>query len=249
VTADVLVRLSEISPEPVALRQLARTLGVPRSTLHRVLQTLKGKGMVDQIEGAGYVIGEVALGLGGGKRLRELPHLAEPVLDDVYRQIGETVNLAIPHADSMLVVAARQSSEPLRMVSVVGEQNPFHCSGLGKAYLASLEEEAVRRLLPRLRLTPETPRTIVERSLLLQELEATRRRGFALDDEESVDGVRCVAAAIHAHPGPVVGALSVSAPVSRFDLETINRLGPLIARAAASISALLGAPPATTPSA
>src|SRR5262245_53721597 len=90
IAADVLVTLSLRAPNGIQLRELARSLNTPRSTLHRVLQTLEAKGMVKRVDGAGYLIGEETRRLGTRFRLKELPRVAAPILEEVHRETGES---------------------------------------------------------------------------------------------------------------------------------------------------------------
>jgi IclR family transcriptional regulator, acetate operon repressor len=242
IAADVLVVLSLTAPSGIQLRELARALNTPRSTLHRVLQTLEAKGMVKRVEGAGYLIGDETRRLGSRFRLKELPRVAAPILDEVHRETGESVNLAVAEDDAMVVVASVHSSERLRTVTSVGTRDLLHASALGKAYLSALPDEELRRALKGTLAAP-TPGTIVNRAALLKELTTTRARGFAIDDEESVVGVRCVGAAIFGEDGAPVGAISVMGPTSRLRLEDVQDISRPLVRAARQLSGLMGASP------
>ena len=241
ITVDVLVSLASTNRPGGSLRQLSEQLGVPRSTLHRILQTLEAKKIVERAGSAGYRLSEGFVELGLRHRIANLPRLAEPVLRELHERTGETVNLAVPHEGAMLVVATVQSAERLRMVSWDGMRDLFHASALGKSYLAALHDDELEEMLGDLPLTRNTPRTIVDRAQLLQEIERIRRAGFAVDEGESVEGVRCVGAAIRAEGGRVVGAISVSSPASRLPESVVARIGQVVARAAENISLLVGA--------
>jgi IclR family acetate operon transcriptional repressor len=239
IAADVLVVLSLTAPSGIQLRELARSLNTPRSTLHRVLQTLEAKGMVKRVEGAGYLIGDETRRLGSRFRLKELPRVAAPILDEVHRETGESVNLAVAEDDAMVVVASVHSSERLRTVTTVGTRDLLHASALGKAYLSALPDEELRRALKGTLAAP-TPGTIVNRTALLKELRTARARGFAIDDEESVVGVRCVGAAIFGEDEAPVGAISVMGPTSRLRLEDVQDISRPLVRAARQLSGLMG---------
>jgi IclR family acetate operon transcriptional repressor len=239
IAVDVLITLSLKAPLPLRLRELARLLGIPRSTIHRVLQTLEAKGMVTRVDSAGYLIGEETRHLGTLYRIKELPRIAEPILQEVHAQTGESVNLAIAQDDAMLIIATVQSSERLRTVSTVGTRDPFHASALGKAYLAALADEHLTKL--KMPLIALSPKTITTRATLLRDLQRSRERGFSIDDEETLLGVRCVGAAILGEGKAPIGALSVMGPTSRLRPKEMKTMGTLVVRAAARISGLLGA--------
>lgn len=240
IAADVLVTLSLTAPNGIQLRELARLLNTPRSTLHRVLQTLEAKGMVKRVDGVGYLIGEETRRLGSRYRLKELPRVAEPILEEVHRETRESVNLAVAQDDAMVVVASIHSSERLRTVTTVGTRDLLHASALGKAYLSALPDDQLRRALKGTLAAP-TPRTIVNRTALLKELRRSRARGFAIDNEESVMGVRCVGAAIFGEDDAPVGAISVMGPTSRLRLEDVEDVSRSVVRAAGRLSGLIGA--------
>jgi len=238
-TVDVLMELSANSPTPLQLRHMARLLRVPRSTLHRVLQTLKAKGMVRQVDGTGYVLGDGVLKLTSHYRLSILPQIADPIVQRLYRQTAETVNLAVPRGNAMRIVHSVESSEALRMVSYVGKYDALHASAVGKSYLAALPDQTLHETLAALDLAPITSRTIVDRRMLVQEILRTRQRGFGIDDEESVEGVRCIGAAIRRPDALPVAAISVSGPAARLPLAAVERVGTLVMQAASTISCLL----------
>lgn len=248
ITVDVLLKLSAIAPEATGIRKLSRMLGVPRSTVHRVLSTLEMKGMVRRVGTASYTVGDGVGRLGVQYRMLELPRLAQPILEDVHRQLGETVNLAVPAGEAMVIVATMQSSEPLRMVSWVGRHDMMHASALGKAYLAALPDAELGRVLRQLSLVRLTPNTLVRMDALRRDLYSVRRRGFAIDDGESVVGVRCVGAAIRDGSGRPVAALSVSTPVARLPDEKLPTVGRVVMHGAAGITVLLDRWPWTSAS-
>jgi DNA-binding IclR family transcriptional regulator len=246
IAIDVLLLLLGSPPGPIPLRQLARILQVPRSTLHRVLQTLEAKGVVAHVT-EGYVVGDRALELVALASAGGLPRLVQPVIERLHRETGETVNVATPQFDYILIVAAAESTAPLRMVNPVGNREAFHSSALGKAYLSALPDSAVMRILQRISLVPSTAKTLFKAEEVLEDVRRSRIRGYSIDDQESQLGARCVGAALVGAGGHVVGALSISGPAERVPLEALDDIGALVARTAAELSQLLGAPPDTEP--
>jgi DNA-binding IclR family transcriptional regulator len=236
---DALVLLVASPPGPMPLRQIARSLGVPRSTMHRVLQTLEAKGMVAHVT-SGYILGQRTLELVALAGAGSLPRLVRPVIRQLQEETGETVNVATPQLDYMLVVAVEESSAPLRVVSAVGTREAYHSSALGKAYLSALPDAGVEKILARIELVPATAKTLVESGLVLDEVRRAREREYAIDDEESMPGVRCVGVPIAGAHGHAMGALSISAPAQRLSTKSIPEMARLAGRAAAELSLLLG---------
>jgi IclR family acetate operon transcriptional repressor len=236
---DLLIVLSEPDAKPTSLRTLSARLGASRSTLHRIITTLEAKGVVTSEDG-GYTLGHRAAQIGRGYRSRELRVLAEPFLRELYARSHETVNLAVPDAEGMLLVAGLESQHPLRISSWIGKHDAYHASALGKSYLATLSGDALEELLDRIELRQQTPATITEPASLRAELDDVRARGYAVDNEESVQGMRCVGAPIIDGDGHAVAAVSISAPVARLTPERYTEVGTLVRQSADAISAVIG---------
>lgn len=237
VTIDLLLYLAS-APSNSSLRKLAKDLEVPKSTLHRILQTLETKNAVSRTEEGDYRLGEAIAEIGTRSTVAELPRLASPFLRDLHSSTGETVNLAVPDGGAMLVITTVQSDEPLRMVSWEGMRDPLHTSALGKSYLAALPESEMERLLSTVLLVARTPKSITSRETLLRQVRGIRSIGYAVDDGETTEGVRCVAAAILGNSGPVA-SVSVSGPASRLPKRSITKFGQVVAQAAAAISSII----------
>jgi DNA-binding IclR family transcriptional regulator len=235
---DLLILLSLPGAEPASLRTLSAQVGASRSTLHRILTTLEAKGVVALGE-SGYTLGPRAAEIGRGYRSRELRLLAEPFLRELYASSHETVNLAVPDAKGMLVVAGLESQHPLRISSWIGKHDAYHASALGKSYLGTLSSETLDQLLDSVALRKQTPATITQRERLIAELDRWRPRGYAVDDEESVQGMRCVGAAIIDGEGQGVAAISISAPLGRLTPDRFDEVGALVRRTAGAISAVI----------
>lgn len=218
----------------LSLAEVAARVELPKSTVHRLLGTMEIRGFVvrDPLSG-GY-----RLGVGPAARPGFGP-AAHQVLVDLARSSGETANLGTLVGREVLYVDRAESPHALRWQLGVGSRVPVHASGLGKAILAHLEVEAVTRLLPR-RLDAYTGRTITDRGRFLEELSIVRRRGFAIDDEEFMEGVRCVAAPVFDDGGRVVGAVSVAGPAFRLTAEAASTQGRPVVAAARSVSLSLG---------
>ena len=129
------------------------------------------------------------------------------------------------------------------MGTYVGRRNPMYCTGVGKSILAFLSPREVERVWNATDIQVFTPATIVTLENLFQDLEGVRQRGFAYDNEEHEEGVRCIAAPIFNWEGTPTGAVSISAPTSRLTDETVERLAPQLLSVSNEISQLLGRKP------
>jgi IclR family acetate operon transcriptional repressor len=167
-------------------------------------------------------------------------------MEDLQTESAETVNLGVPAPDAVIYIDVVERPHGLRMSTEVGRREPYHATALGKAIAAHWPEfeTQLEALLAHGPLAKKTPRTIVDPLTLRRELEATRARGYAIDDEESESGVRCVGAPVFDHRGAVIAAISLAGPASRLPASRIAALGPKVVAAARRISAGMGFSPA-----
>jgi DNA-binding IclR family transcriptional regulator len=229
---DVIEAMSQ-HPGGVAVTDLARELGMPKSSAFRVLNTLRQRGFVRQdADTERYSLGPRFLHIAAA--------VAVPHLRALRDRTHETVHLAIPDGSKMVYLDKFESPQPVRLASQVGQQVLLHCTALGKAYLAALPETEQLAMVRSLELERRTGRTITDRDELLHELRTVWRRGFAVDDIENEAGVRCVGAVLLDRRDRPVAAISVSAPTTRFSKEEALRVGPWCADTAKTISAELG---------
>lgn len=194
---DVLEAMAEIA-EPVTLSEIARLIDtVPRSTLHDILRTLQAKGWVEAAgDGPHYNLTIKTLQL-GRSYLDTSKSFAgyERILDAVAERIDETVHLGRLFGTSIVYIGKRDPSHAIRLYSAVGRSLPAHATALGKSLLARMPDADLEELLPE-NLEPITEQTIVNRGKLLLDLAEVRERGYAVDNEESMDGVLCYAVAL-----------------------------------------------------
>lgn len=229
------------------LKALAKGAGLTPPTAHRLLAVLSRAGYVRQDPRTReYMLSLKLLELGakvaGGL---DLPAVARPVMKELSELSGETVNLVIFDNNEAVYVAQESASRSmLRMFTRVGARVPLYCTGVGKAYLASLDPGEACRILEASTLTRLTGRTLVTVDAVLEELMRVQQRGFAVDDEEVETGVRCVAALIPGPNGQAAGGMSISGPSARLTTERIPGMGAALARAALEVAARLGHAPA-----
>ncbi|NGO77714.1 IclR family transcriptional regulator [Streptomyces sp. YC504] len=215
-TVELLEVLAARGDRPARLRELAEELGVPRSSMYALLQTLIDRGWVrTDTTGSLYGIGIHALLTGTGyldsdPRVR----VVRPYLDEASEALGETIHLARLDGADVVYLATRESHEYLRTFSRVGRRLPAHAGALGKALLA----EAVEQRLPRGELAQLTANTHTSADALAAELAEVRARGYAIDREESVLGIAGFGFALR-YDEPAVDAISCSVPLARLTEE------------------------------
>lgn len=238
---DVIESLGS-SPRPLTAFQLSQTLKITRPTVYRILKTLTQHGFVTREEdGALYRLGFKLLDLGHRVLERtDLLEAARPILRKLSGYCRETAHLAVPEDGRMVYLDKLEGSGPFCTNSRLGRSVPMHCTALGKAVLAFLPPQKARTILVRHGMAGHTPRTIMAVSAMERELARVRRQGYAIDDVEFEDGVRCVGAPIFDHRGNPVAAVSVSAPASRMPLTRAHEVGAVVRDGVACVSRAMG---------
>jgi IclR family acetate operon transcriptional repressor len=229
-------------PEGIQLGELARKCaGQPKATVFRILHTLKELGYVEQHPQSGaYRLTRQVERLGKGESRETLKRVVRPYLERLRAQFEQTVALAVLDDDQLLYIEILDGLRSIRMNATVNSYAPLHCTSLGKAMLSRISSEERARLLSRRPLAKLTPNTITSPSQLERHLAEVRSQGYAVDDEETEEGARCVGAAIVGRDGKPVAAVSISGPLSFAPPERIPELAREIERACRSISELIG---------
>ncbi|HEY0222890.1 MAG TPA: IclR family transcriptional regulator [Pseudolabrys sp.] len=225
------------------LTDLATRTGLNISTCHHLLATLIKRGFAAKVQGRRlYALGPRILYLSHACLQVDLPRRAMPYLETVNRVTGETVHLAGLHGDTVVTLAVREARHAVRVdTGKIGKSEAPHATSIGKAILAWLPEDEMRRILaPGMKRFTE--HTITEFPALLESLRVVRRNGFAIDREEHLPGVICVGAAIRDQAGTVIGALSASTPTMRASEDHVALMRDEICAAARSLSAEFGEP-------
>ncbi|MBX6327793.1 MAG: IclR family transcriptional regulator [Pseudolabrys sp.] len=226
-----------------SLTELARRTGLNISTCHHLLATLVKRGFVVKVPSRRlYGLGNRIFYLSRACLQVDLPRRAEPYLDAINRATGETVHLAALQGDAVITLAVREARHAVRVgTGKVGKVEAPHATSVGKAILAWLPEDEIRRILAS-GMKRYTKNTITDLPSLLESLRAVRRRGYAIDTEEYLPGVICIGAAIRDQAGTVIGAISASTPTMRADEAHLALMRDEICAATRSLSAEFGAP-------
>ena len=223
--------------EPVTFTELTASSGLAKSTTSRLLMALERNGLIRRDVAGRFSPGEVFVSYAwrGGAEA-DLVSIAQPALEQLGEQTGETVNLGVPRDGGLVEQIAQVDSRYLiGGTNWVGLAVPLHCAALGKVLLAFGAAE-----LPKGRLEQRTDRTITSRSALAAELAAVRERGYAVTIEELEPGLVAVAAPVFSAGTGAVSALSVSGPASRLAGGRLTGAAASCMAAARTLSALLG---------
>lgn len=224
---------------PVRFTELLADNGYPKATLYRLLQTLTHQGMLAyDPDRQTYALGVRLVRLAHAAWAQSsLAPLARPYLDELAAETGETIHLAQMDLGQVLYVDKRNAARPVEMFSQAGKVGPAYCTGVGKAMLAFMPDEAVERALDRQSFHRFTEHTLASPDALRAELAAIRARGHAFDREEHEPGIICCAVPIRSRTGRVIGALSVTSTTTRSSLGTLEGLSDRIKETAAKIAA------------
>ncbi|MEN3308224.1 MAG: hypothetical protein V7603_4426 [Micromonosporaceae bacterium] len=235
--AAEILRLLQAIPAGLSQTEIADRLGLPRSTIHRILGALEAEGLV----AAGmprnrYRLGPEVARMADGAR-HSLVAQVHPYLEELSREVSETVDLSVLDGDQVTFIDQVVAPHRLRAVSVIGASFPLYCTANGKAVLAMMPPAIIARLLPAA-LPPLTGRTITILADLQENLDEVRRAGVAFDIEEHTDGICAVGAALHGVPGAPT-AVSVPLPVGRFS-DRQQHIAAALRRTVARIETRLG---------
>lgn len=211
----------------MGIMELSRSLGYHKSTTHRLVNSLVCLGYIRQDEESlKYSLSLKFLDI-GSKILEQtnMASLIHPSLKKLSEQTGETVHLVRREGTEAVYIDKVESNvSSIRMVSRVGSRVPLYCSGVGKALLAELTDEEIREVWEASDVRRLTPYTITSLDELMERMKTVRAAGYAIDDEENEEGVRCVAVSLPDYHKEPVYALSISAPVGRMGQERMEEL-------------------------
>ncbi|AGL17213.1 IclR family transcriptional regulator [Actinoplanes sp. N902-109] len=228
---DILSAFSAAHPR-LQLSELADAVGLPRPSVRRLALTLIERGFLRQDDDGAYLLGNRLLELGSQVvQTSAIVRRTSACADDLSRMTGETVLVAeVDWASlSLLIVGKRQPVNPAAATSPVGRRVAIASGCMAKAVLFGLPPEGAAAIVPRLRLTARTPRSIVDPGVLAADIEASRARGYAIQSNEFLPGMAGVAVPIHVD-GKVAGTVAVLGMAVRYPRPQLDRTGQLIRR-------------------
>jgi IclR family transcriptional regulator, KDG regulon repressor len=223
--------------------EISRKLGLNKAAVTRLLYSLEKAGLIEKDVESGkygltirlYQIGSVYTNLTG------IPQAARPALVELTDTCEESSHISILREFEIVYIDKVEPARPIRMESYIGRMLPAYCTGTGKAILAYLGEEHLKKFLQKVRLKQRTPNTITKPAEFRAELEKVRSLGYATDNAENEPEVMSVAAPVRDQNGRVVAAVSIAGPVYRMaENGKMDRFVPAIIHAAERVSRRLG---------
>jgi IclR family KDG regulon transcriptional repressor len=230
--------------EPVlTLTAISNHLGLPKSTIHRLLTALERQGfLTHRANGRGYQLGYQLLRWGMlAQATLDLRNEALPILCTLSAATGETAILSVRGGNEGICVEMVESNQPVRLAMYIGQRRMLHAGASAKVLWAFLPDAEVRRILNEIELVALKPNTITDHGKMYQELITIRERGYATSFEETDSGAMGVAAPVYECTGQVVAGIGIAAPIARIPPDKVPRVAPLVIDAARQLSARLGA--------
>jgi IclR family transcriptional regulator, acetate operon repressor len=221
-----------------SLQSLVEDTGLPKPTLHRMLQQLETAAIVQRKgDGRHYGTGVRLRRLAENLLLNNTYHGARHVvLRHLVEEVGESCNITALNGSEVVYLDRVETAAPLRFYLHPGSRVPAHCSASGKLFLAQMTPAQRKRLLEHAPLTRYTAKTVTDLDQLTQELKNVRRNGFALDNEEFLPGLLCVAVLVPTAEGLSNLGVAVQAPIMRMAPEKALQMLPALQRAAMALS-------------
>jgi IclR family transcriptional regulator, KDG regulon repressor len=225
-----------------SLAEITTHVDLPKTTVHRLLQTFVESGYVET-RGDGYYSGGPRVLAVAGRIVETVGYarLIGAVLRELQDHTDETIHFGILSGLEAVYVEKLGGRRPYQMASQIGKPLPLHCTAIGKAILSFLPDDQRHSLINLTELSRRTERTITSRRGIEEEVQRTRERGYSLDDEENEDGIRCVGVPVFDYTGRVIGGISVSAPVFHLSLNDATMLVPALLASGRKASEAFGA--------
>lgn len=227
---------------PVSLAATARRLGLHRSTAHHLMQTLVGAGYLRQEAASrGYELTPKLYQLAGRLwSLEQLAEMAQPHLEKLTRATGEATSVAAWLNGTIRIAAKREADGPVRVVQDINAHRPLYCTAVGKALAAWLPASEVKAVLSRTRMERLTPKTITSQAAFEAELRRIRAAGYAIDDEEQHEGLRCIAMPVFCYTGQVFASMCVLGPKQRMTHQKLQNVRVPLSALSRELSQRLG---------
>ena len=222
--------------EPMRFTEILDRCDQPRGTLHRQLSNLVEEGLLDLNRDHAYSLGlrllKFAAKAWAGNRFRTI---AEPHLRTLHDQTGETVHLSVLRGTEMIYLDKVESRQAVRMYSQIGNASPVFCTGVGKAAMSALTDEALDLTIAQIDFRRFTEHTLVTPQALKAEIAEIRASGNAYDREEHAIGISCVAAPVYSVDRSFVAGISVTGPAYRVSMDALQSWAGLVRQAANAI--------------
>jgi IclR family transcriptional regulator, KDG regulon repressor len=240
---NILDKLSE--NDQLSLTQIASITDMNKSSVYRLLTALMQNELVDKDKNTKMY--RLSLGLLRYRptllNSRNLVLLAKPFLAEIVAATGESVQLSVPtHRNSILTVDIQNSRGFINLSESIGTEDPLHCTAIGKSYLAFLDSHQRDVIIDQIELKRYTINTIVTKKDLICELDKIKEKGYAFDEQEIIEGIRCVASPVLDYINYPIASIGITGPSSRINISDMERYGEIIKDIASRLSQRLNCP-------
>lgn len=227
--------------QPARPPELAQQLKLTRSNVHRLLSTLEQIGYVEKSDDSRYRLSFKVFMLGSNILKRnQLSDIAHPFMFRLAELTQENINLAIMYEQKVLYIKKIESPHYLKLDQPIGKTDPLHCTALGKILLSGLTDEELEHFCGSAELTSYTKNTITSPKTLMRVILEVRKKGYAVDLQEGMEGVHCISAPVRDHTNKVIAAVSISSPAYRLTKEKIDGMKVPLIETCSEISKKMG---------
>lgn len=211
-------------PEGIQITRLSEQVGLSKSTTHRLLATLVHMNyVVKDEETEKYKLGFQLIYLSRNiLNSIDVIQIARPFLEKLCHDVNETIHLCIDDNGEVMYIDKIESNQTIRMFSRIGSRAPMYCTGVGKVLLSGMSEEAYRKVVSGIDFVARTAKTITSADALAEEVALVKNQGYALDNIENEEGIRCIAAPIFDFQGKIIASFSISGPSNRITMERVQ---------------------------
>ncbi|WP_424475257.1 IclR family transcriptional regulator [Oceanobacillus kimchii] len=222
--AFTILKVLSNNPDGLRITILAEDSNLTKSTTHRITSTLVNLGYVQQDpETEKYMLGNQLIKLTSVMlNNMDVIKVAEPYLVNLSRDVNETVHLCVENNGEVLYVDKKEKNQNIRMYSTIGSRAPLYCTAVGKVLLSGMNPLYFEEVINKMTFELRTALTITSKEKLMKEIEKVKLQGYALDNVENEEGIRCIASPIYDYKGNIIASFSISGPTNRVSLDRVN---------------------------
>lgn len=240
-TLSILETLSDYE-NGLGIKEISELVMLNKSTVHRLLATLIYKGYVKQDKDTNkYMITLKLFELGNKKVAKmNLTSIAQPYLEELMEKTNEVVHLVVRDGNEYIYISKYQPKKPILMSTYIGLRKPLYCTAVGQAIMSQLSEDEIKTIWNTSDIKKYTKNTITDYDMLLKKIEKIKKDGYALDNQEVEDGIRCIGTVLKNYKNEVCGAVSVSGAIISFTDDKIDSFSNMLIECTTKISKELG---------
>jgi len=224
----------------MAFSEIVAATGAPKSSVFRILHTLESRAWVEKRDDRyflGYMLIHYGLTTLSDRRIADV---AAPVLDTLTDETGETSHLAVPSGKKSMILEVREAKQHIKLTSTAGNLLPLHCTSHGKLFLAYIIGDDLEGFYYGEDLERRTEHTITDLGALRTEIQQIRSQGYAMDNLEYHDNIRCCAAPVFGRNGACIGAVGITGTTMTCTIDRVTSLADSVKKAASAISRQMG---------